>query len=430
MLRFAPSPTGDMHIGNLRVAIFNHIISKQRNEKLIIRIEDTDRERNIDGKEREILELLNKFKIDYSQVVFQSHNIKFHQQIAMKLMMDKKAFACFCPEDILHKKREGAKKAKEAYRYDGACELLNDTEVMENEKPFVVRFKKPTENINFFDGIKGEFEFNPKEIDSFIILRVDKYPTYNFACAVDDMLLDVSVVIRGEDHLSNTPKQIAIRDAMNYDKVIDYIHLPIILGESGKKMSKRDDESSVKWLLEEGFLVEAIENYLILLGNKTPKEIFSIHEAIDFFSVKNISKSPAKFDIDKLKFINREQMKLKDELELSKLLGFADVHIGALAKLYVEEADTIKELKPKIDKFFAPKESKEFKNEIEQLKNILKSKEFETFNDLKSYAMSESGLKGKNLFKPLRFVLTGAFSGPEISKIYPCIKGYLGEIIK
>lgn len=429
MLRFAPSPTGDMHIGNLRVAIFNYILSKQRNEKLIIRIEDTDKERNIEGKERDILEILNEFKIEYADVVFQSHNLKFHQQIAMKLLIDKKAFACFCPEDLISQKRDKAKDNREAYRYDGACEFLTDSEVLDSEKPFVVRFKKPSENINFFDGIRGEFEYSPKDIDSFIILRVDKAPTYNFACSMDDMLMDISVVVRGEDHLSNTPKQIAIRDALGYDKVIDYIHLPIILNHNNKKMSKRDDESSVKWLLSEGYLVEAITNYLVLLGNKTPKEVFSLEESIEFFSVKNISKSPAKFDLDKLRFLNREHLKLKDSLELSKLLGYADSDIGELAKIYVEEASTIKELKPKIDAIFAKKTPNEFQDEVKLLSDILKGKEFEEFNDLKAYAMSESKLKGKNLFKPLRFVLTGSFSGPEFSKIYPYIKDYLGKII-
>ena len=167
MLRFAPSPTGDMHIGNLRVAIFNYILSKQRGEKLIIRIEDTDKERNIDGKDREILEILNQFQIEYTDVVYQSNNLKFHQQIAMKLLIDKKAFACFCPEDLINQKREEAKENREAYRYDGACEFLSDSEVLDNERPFVVRLKKPSENVNFFDGIKGEFEFSPKDIDNF-----------------------------------------------------------------------------------------------------------------------------------------------------------------------------------------------------------------------------------------------------------------------
>ncbi len=429
MLRFAPSPTGDMHIGNLRVAIFNYILSKQRGEKLIIRIEDTDKERNIDGKDREIIEILDKFKIEYSSVLYQSHNLKFHQQIAMKLIIDKKAFACFCPEDLLTQKREESKENKEAYRYDGSCEFLSDSDVLDNEKSFVVRLKKPDKNINFFDGIRGEFDFSPKEIDSFVILRVDKTPTYNFACSIDDMLMDISVVVRGEDHISNTPKQIAIRNAINYDKVINYIHLPILLNHNGKKMSKRDNESSVKWLLDGGFLIEAITNYLILLGNKSEKEIFSLDEAIEFFSVKNISKSPAKFDLDKLRFINREHIKLKDSLELSKLLGYADKDIGELAKIYTEEASTIKELKPKIDTIFAPKIPNEFQEEVKLLSNILKGKEFNDFEELKAFAMSESKLKGKNLFKPLRFVLTGAYSGPEFNKIYPYIKSYLGMII-
>jgi glutamyl-tRNA synthetase len=279
MLRFAPSPTGDMHIGNLRVALFNYLEASKRGEELIIRIEDTDKERNIEGKDAEIVALLDLFGIKYRDVLYQSKNFKFHSAMAIDLLHRKKAFNCFCTQEELQAKKEAAKEAKKAYRYDGTCENLPAEEVIDNPKPFSVRIKKPTSPIAFKDIIKGEISFEPDDIDSFIILRVDKTPTYNFACAVDDMLSDISIVIRGEDHLSNTPKQIHIRRSLGYEKEIEYAHLPIILNAEGKKMSKRDNASSVKWLLEEGFLPEAIANYLILIGNKTPKEIFTLQEA-------------------------------------------------------------------------------------------------------------------------------------------------------
>ena len=432
MLRFAPSPTGDMHIGNLRVAIFNYIVAKQRGERFIVRIEDTDRERNIEGKDREILEILNLFGLEYDDLYYQSKNLTIHQHMAIKLLEERKAFACFCTPEELESEREAAKSKGVAYRYSGRCELLSDEEVLKNEKPFTIRLKKPENEVQFDDLIKGKMTFRPDDIDSFVIMRADKSPTYNFACAVDDMLHDITLVIRGEDHVSNTPKQIHIRNLIGYDKEIEYAHLPIILNEDGKKMSKRDSASSVKWLFEEGFLPEAIANYLILLGNKTPKEVFTLKEALEWFDLENISKAAAKFDIDKLRFLNREHMKLMDSKELSRAFGFADSAIGELVKCYLEEGSTVKEIKPKIEAIFSakPKES-EWSEEMAQLAEAIKSAPaFESFDEFKSYLMQKTGLKGKKFFKPLRLLLTGAEHGPELSHLYPHLKSYLLEIVK
>ncbi|KLE05153.1 glutamate--tRNA ligase [Aliarcobacter butzleri] len=433
MLRFAPSPTGDMHIGNLRVAIFNYIVSKQLKEDLIIRIEDTDKERNIEGKDKEILEILNLFSIEYKTVFYQSDNLKYHQKMALQLMTQKKAFACFCSDEKLEELREESIKKGIPFRYDGFCENLSDEAVLNVNAPFTVRLKKPDHNIKFTDLLKGDFDYAPFDIDSFIILRQDKTPTYNYACSVDDMLMDISIVIRGEDHVSNTPKQIHIRDSLGYTKEIKYVHLPIILNaQTGKKMSKRDDASSVKWLIEEGFLPSAIANYLVLMGNKTPSEIFTLEEAIEWFKIENISKSSAKFDIDKLRFINRKHIENLDDMRLSKILGFADSDIGKLGKLFLEEASTIKEIKEKIEPIFATKTTLEgFENEFKAIKECLqKAAYFDNYEDLKNYIVNETSLKGKNLFKPLRYILTGVENGPNLSDIYPLIKNYLGDIIK
>lgn len=433
MLRFAPSPTGDMHIGNLRVAIFNYIVAKQLNEGLIIRIEDTDKERNIEGKDKEILEMLNLFSIDYVNVFYQSANLKYHQKMALQLMTQKKAFACFCSDEKLDELREEAIKKGVPFRYDNFCENLNDESVLNTNAPFTVRLKKPDYNIKFKDLIKGEFDYAPFDVDSFIILRQDKTPTYNYACSIDDMLMDISIVIRGEDHISNTPKQIHIRESLGYTKEIKYVHLPIILNaQTGKKMSKRDDASSVKWLIEQGFLPSAIANYLVLMGNKTPTEIFTLEEAISWFNIENVSKSAAKFDIDKLRFINRKHIEMLDDMRLSKILGFADESIGKLAKLYLEESSTIKEIKEKLSLIFAEKVSLEgFEKEFNLLKDTLKNAPyFEDYEELKTYAIDKTSLKGKALFKPLRQLLTGAENGPNISDIYPFIKNYMGEIIR
>lgn len=432
MLRFAPSPTGDMHIGNLRVALFNYIVAKQRGEELIVRIEDTDKERNIEGKDKEILDILGLFGIEYSNVLHQSEQLRYHRMMAIQLLQDKKAFNCFCTPAELDAKREIAKKTRKPFRYDDACTHLPAEQTIDNENPFTIRLRRPEEPVVTNDLIKGEISFAPEEIDSFIIMRAEKYPTYNFACAIDDMLSDISLVIRGEDHMSNTPKQIAVRNALGYEKEMEYAHLPIILNDEGKKMSKRDDASSVKWLLEEGYLPSAIANYLIHLGNKTPEEIFTLDDALAWFTLSSISKSPARFDLDKLKFINGQHLRNLDAKELSRYVGFADEAIGQVAKIYLEEARTLKELRPKIEAIFAEKViPEEFAEQAEVMRKVIMAAPyFEAFDDFKNHIMNESGLKGKNFFKPLRLLLTGADNGPEVADLYVYLKDFMGEIVK
>ena len=432
MLRFASSPTDDMRIGNLRVAIFNYIISKQKNEDLLVRIEDIDKERNIEGKDKEILGLLDLFGIEYSQVIYQSQNFRFCSAMALQLLHEKKAFSCFCSAEHLKNKEEESKANKVAYKYDGTCENLPAQLVIDNTNPFTIRIKKPQEKIIVKDYIKGEVSFEPNDVDSFIIMKQDKTPTHNFACAVDDMLSDISLVIQEEDYMSNASKQDHVRKFLKYEKNIEYAHLPIILNNNDKKISNKNDASSVKWLLEEGYLPSAISNYLILIGNKPPKEIFEINEAIEWFDLKNMSKSPALFDIDKLKFINRQHLKNMDEKELSRYVGFADAEIGKLAKIYLEETGTTKELRLKIKPIF---EQKIIPQKFEEqtkiiLQVIKKAPHFKEYNDFIKYIINESGLKDKNLFKPLRIILTGAEHGPDLSEIYLCLKNYLGEIVK
>ncbi len=433
MLRFAPSPTEDMNISNLRVAIFNYIVSKQLNEDLIIRVEDIDVERNIEGKDKEIIEILNLFSIEYKSIFHQSDSLKYHQKMALQLMTQKKAYACFCSDSKLDELKEQAIKDGKTFVYDGFCETLSDDTVLNTNAPFTVRIKKPEENIKFIDLLKGDFDCTPFDVDSFIILKQDKTPTYNYACAVDDMIMDISTVIRDEKYLFDTPKQIHIRNALGYTKEIKYLHLPVIENAiSGEKMSEKDNVNSVKWLIEEGFLPSAIANYLVLIGNETPREIFTLEEAISWFKIENISKNPAKFHIDELRFINRKHLETIDDMRLSKILGFADTDIGKLGKLFLEETSTIKEIKEKIDLIFAPKtSSKGFEEEYIKLKECLqKAPFFNDFEELKKYLSEQTNLKDEKLFSPLRYILTGADTGPNISDIYPFIKNYLGEIIK
>lgn len=432
MLRFAFSPTKDMSVADLRVALFNHILSKQLNEELIIRIDDTNKEQNIQAKDKEILEILNLFSIDYSRVVLQSENIKYHVNIGMKLLLDKKAFNCFCSNEALEQDKQKAKQENKPYGYSGFCESISDETKFNCNAPFVVRSKKPTHNINFSDLFKGDLDYEPFDVDSFVILKQDKTPTYNFASAIDDMLYNISTVIRDEKYLLDTPKQIHIRQSLGYDKELKYIHIPTICEiEQNKQVLKRDNPLSVKWLIDEGYLPIAIANYLILLGYETPKEIFTIEEAINWFDISKLDTNFLTFDIDKLNSINKEHIKNMQELRLSKILGYADEDIGKLAKVYLQECDTIKQIKSKIDAIFAKKELlDDFKEESKILKECLSNAPF--INDLealKKYITQNSSLKQQEILIPLQYTLTGAKSGPDLDRIYPLIKNYLGEII-
>jgi len=410
MLRFAPSPTADMNIGSLRVALLNYIVSQQKNEDFIIRIEDTDKEKNIEGKDTEILDLLALFNIKYSQVIYQSENVRFHTAMALQLMHEKKAFSCFCSDNWLENKREEAKAAKKPYKYDDACRNLPDELVLDNTSPFTIRIKKPDKT-----------DSEPKDIDSFIIMNQDKVPTYNFACAVDDMLSDISVVVRDEEYLNNSTKQDHIRTSLAYEKKIQYTHLSSI-----------KNAPSVKWLLEEGFLPEAISNYLVSIGYKTPKEIFTMTEAIEWFDLSLVLNTPLEFDISMLRHINREHLKNLDDKELSRYVGFADTEIGKLAKVYLEEVSTTKELKSKIRAIFAKKEIPEeladaAKTIVEAIKE---APYFENYDDLKKYLITQLELDDKKFSDSFRYLLTGAKNGPDIAKIYKYLKNYIGEIIK
>ena len=423
-----------MHIGNLRAAIFNYICSLQDKSGFILRIEDTDTARNIEGKDQEIIEILKRFGIKWQSLYYQSKNLKFHRQFAAKLLAEKKAFCCFCSEEELEAKKQAAKDAGEAYRYDGHCEHLSDEEVLNCEKPFTIRLKKPDHALEFTDAIKGRIAFEPQNIDSFVIMRADKTPTYNFACACDDMMQGVSFVIRGEDHVSNTPKQNWIRQSLGYEGEIKYAHLPIILNSEGKKMSKREDSSSVKWLLQSGYLPEAIANYLILLGNKTPREVFSMDEAVEFFDIAKISKSPAKFDEDKLAFINREHIKRASEQRLAELFEL-EPKFAPLIKFYTQEASLIPQIKEKITAIYGAKDiPQEWAAQVQALReailNLLSSNGAPMeFNDFKAALSQATSLKGKSLFMPLRFLLTGAPHGPELSELYLLIRADLKEIL-
>jgi len=426
MLRFAPSPTGDMHISDLRVALFNYIVSKQKKEDFIVRMEDIDKEKNIEGKDQDILDVLALFGMEYSQIIYQSENVRFHAAMALQLMHEKKAFSCFCSPAWLEKKRQEAKVAQKPYNYDDACRNLPAELVIDNTNPFTIRINRPDKAITIHDKIKGDITFEPDTVDSFVIMHQDKTPTANFATAVDDMLNDISMVIRSEEHLENTPKQDHIRNSLSYEKKIEYAHLPLIVNDLD------DDTLSVTWLLKEGYLPEAISNYLISMGNTPQKEIFTMKEAIEWFDLSKIANSPTHFDIDKLKDINRMHLKNLDVKELSRYVGFADAEIGELARIYLDEVGTTQELKSKIAPIFSERNIPDcLKEDTTLMAEVIKGAPyFEEYDAFKNYVMMKSGLEESKFLKLLRILLTNAENGPDIAIIYQYLKNYMGEIIK
>ncbi len=425
MLRIALSPTKDIDLEDLRIALLNYIISKKTDEELVIRIDDANKDKNIEGKDKEILELLNLFSIEHSRVIYQSENIKYHQKLAMQLMTQKKAFSCFCSDTKLNELKESAKKEGKNYNYDDFCANLSDEIILEVNAAFTVRIKRPIDNIKLIDSFNGEFDYTPNDIDSFIILNHDKTPTTEYACAVDDMIYDITMVINKKEHILSAPRQIHIRNSLGYKKDINYIHLPSILNE-------KENSNSIKWLIEEGFLPVAIANYLVFLGNETTKEIFTLEEAIQWFDIKNISNKEVIFDFEKLKTINKKHLELIDDLRLSKLLGFADTDIGKLGKLFLSETSTLNGIKEKLNLIFSKKDlCKDFEDESKQIIKCLKeAPHIDDFNNFKNYITQNTGLKDDSLLIPLRYLLTKEENGVNLSDIYPYIKNYLGEIIK
>jgi len=423
MFRFASSSTADMHVGHLRIALLNYLMAKQNDQNFVVRIDDINTEKNLEDKNKEILDLLGLFQIEYQQVVYQSQNMKFHAAMALQLLHEKKAFSCFCSDEWLQKRRDEAKIANKEYKYDDACRNLPAELVIDNTAPFTVRIARPNKSVVVKDLLQGNISFDPDTIDSFIIMNQNKTSTYDFATAIDDMLSDISMIICDEKYLINTPKQIHIRNQLSYNKEIQYVHIPSIENEENFLITE---------LLKQGFLPEAISNYLILISTDTPEEIFTLKEAQKWLNINTIMKNPAKFDIDILKRLNKAHLRMMDATELSRYVGFADAEIGELARIYLEEVDTTHALKDKIVSIFAAREIPDsFKEKVYIIKDVIvKAPYFETYKDLEEYVMKETGLTNEELLVPLRILLTNTEKGPDIEKIYRYLKNYIGEIVK
>ena len=318
-LRFAPSPTGYLHVGGARTALFNWLLARKLGGTFILRIEDTDVARSTEESVNAILEGMQWLGLDWNEgPFFQSDLFPVYREYVQKLLAEGKAYRCYCTAEELEAKRELAMAEGRKPKYDGTCRGL--TEEIPG-KPFAIRFRAPQDGVTAFDDlVKGPISFNNEELDDLIIQRSDGTPIYNFTVVIDDATMRVSTVIRGDDHISNTPRQILLYQALGFP-VPQFAHVPMILGSDKARLSKRHGATSVMAYRDMGYLPEALVNYLVRLGwSHGDDEIFSREELIEKFTVEAIGKSAGVFNPDKLLWLNAHYIKSGDPARLAELL--------------------------------------------------------------------------------------------------------------
>ena len=334
-LRFAPSPTGYLHIGGARTALFAWLWAKKTSSKFVLRIEDTDKERSTQASVDAILDGMEWLGLDYDEgPIYQSDRTERYQEVINELLSNGKAYYCDCSKDRLEEMRENQIANKEKPKYDGCCRN-------KALKEGVIRFLNPSEgSVVFDDFVKGEVSISNFELDDLVISRSDGSPTYNLTVVVDDHDMEIDCVIRGDDHINNTPKQINLYKAMGWP-LPDFAHVPMILGSDGSRLSKRHGALNLLSYRDEGFLPEALLNYIVRLGWASgDQEIFSVKEMIDLFELKNINNSPASFNQEKLEWINQAYIKSTDINNLVKNLKW---HLNNL-NLNLDNGPNINEL--------------------------------------------------------------------------------------
>ncbi len=316
--RFAPSPTGYLHIGGARTALFNWLFARHTGGKFILRVEDTDQQRSTEESTRAILDAMTWLGLDWDEgPFFQAERVEIHREKIRQLVREGKAYYCTCSQEVLEEKRKKALAEGRKPKYDGTC---RDKGLKESEGS-VVRFRTPDVGVTVVDDlIKGTVRFENEELDDLVIQRGDRYPTYNFAVVVDDAEMGITHVIRGDDHLNNTPRQIVIYEALGY-KVPRFAHVPMILGSDKTRLSKRHGATSVMAYFDMGYLPEALVNYLVRLGwSYGDQEIFSAEEMIRCFTLDSVGKSAAVFNPDKLLWLNQHYLRESDPGRIAKMV--------------------------------------------------------------------------------------------------------------
>lgn len=441
--RFAPSPTGYLHIGGLRTALFSWLWAKKTEGKFLLRIEDTDLSRNSDEALQAILGAFDWVGVSYDgEAIYQSQRFELYTQYVNQLLNEGKAYKCYMSNEELTALREEQMARGERPRYDGRYRDFDGTPP-EGVDP-VIRIKAPQEgNILFHDGVKGDICIAATEVDDFIIARSDGTPTYNFVVAIDDALMGLTDVIRGDDHLYNTPKQIVVYEALGFD-LPNFYHVAMINNEHGKKLSKRDGATDVMEYKALGYLPEALLNFLVRLGwSHGDQEIFSIEEMIALFDPKNLNKSSSNYNLDKLLWLNAHYIKNMPNEQLARLLQEYGVEIQGHDKLELlldatkERGKTLVELANQIElilktpEAYDPKASKKaFKgealNHLRAFAEMLQTweKPLHTppeYHEVLDAFVHQNAIGFGKIGQPLRVALLGSMTGSGLDEIMAII---------
>ncbi len=453
ILRFAPSPTGHLHIGGVRTALFNYLYAKSQGGQFILRIEDTDVSRSSPEMAEEILQGLRWLGILWDQgPFFQSDRFHRYKECASRLLEENKAYRCFCSPAEIESRRTASHsndKADQIYKYDRLCLGLSPEEIREKcerQVPFVIRFRIPDGATFFKDRLHKEMKIENSELEDFAILKSDGSPTYHLSVVVDDSDMGITDVIRGDDHLSNTFKQVLLFKALD-KKPPRFAHLPLILGPDRKKLSKRHGETSVLEFKRSGYLPEAIINYLSQLSwlpSDSPK-LFSLEELIRRFDLGKVNKNSPVFDYDKLRFVNSKAIRDKNARDLLPLLeekevfkekfsSYPDEKKCALIELVKPRMKTLDQFEPKFDMYLKGeldygnpdleklKESYPVENIISHLRTIRAHLDTLAPVDFNSAVLEpglrecadQHGLKAADLVHPVRFAVTSEMVSPSV----------------
>ncbi len=451
--RFAPSPTGYMHIGNLRTAIFEYLLARKYNGDFILRIEDTDQARKVDGAIEFIYKTLELcgFKIDEGPMnegeygpYIQSERKEIYKKYAKELIEKGKAYYCFCTEEELAERRKVAESRNKPFMYDGRCSKLSKEKIEENlakGMPYVIRQKMPKVGQTIVeDVIYGKIKIDNSILEDQILLKSDGFPTYNFANVVDDHLMGITHVIRGKEYLDQTAKYNLLYEDFGWEKPT-YIHVAMVLGEDGTKLSKRNGDASFMDLYNQGFLPEAIVNYLVLLGwsPSINEEVFSMDELIKNFDETRISKSSSQYDEKKLEWFNHQYIKNMNDADYLNWVkqyftrdtsNKTDEWVDKLLLIYKDHLNYGREIDEVTSNFFVDKidiksEELEFLESDEVISKVIEAfKEevskitdwnIENINVAINNVKEKTGAKGKLLYMPIRIKASGFMHGPELA---------------
>lgn len=467
-VRFAPSPTGYLHIGGLRTALYNYLFARNEGGKFILRIEDTDRTRFVEGALENLIKILGWAGLEYDEGVFledgklvergdfgpyiQSERVKndLYNKYIDKLIEEGKAYYCFCTQERLDDLREQQRADGLMPKYDGLCRGISLEEAKARVKagePHVVRLKLPANrDIEFNDLIKGRLSINTNDIDDQVLIKSDGFPTYHFAVVVDDHLMGISHVIRGDEWISSTPKHVYLYEALGW-QAPTYVHLPTVLGKDKKKLSKRNADVAVEDFVKKGYLRDALINYIALVGwsPEGNEEILSHEQLVEQFSFNRVSSSGGVFDTQKLDWVNSQYLRQMSDEDLAKdirpyleeagFIGkdYSQDKIVELARVFKTSIEKSSEINDHVgfifndfrkdgyyDEVIDNVSSQEAKLVLNKFKEILSEEDFneELAKSIMKKVQKETGIKGKSLYFPVRSALTGLEHGPEMYDIF------------